>query len=70
MKRPRKSLKKHEELNNISYEERDVEIEANLVAKQMLSRDSQYDSKIVSIFTSSESLDNDNLHEILALFDN
>lgn len=63
-------MKKHEELNNISYEERDVEIEANLVVKQMLSRDSQYDSKIVSIFTSSEFIDNDNLHEILALFDN
>ena len=63
-------MKKHEELNNISYEERDVEIEVNLVVKQMLSRDSQYDSKIVSIFTSSEFIDNDNLHEILALFDN
>lgn len=40
------------------------------MAKQMLSRDSQYDSKIISIFTSSESIDNDNLNEILGLFDN
>ncbi|MFE8698300.1 hypothetical protein ACFYKT_18410 [Cytobacillus sp. FJAT-53684] len=60
---------KMRELKGISYEQRDVEIEANNIAKQVLSGKSEFDRKIISLLTSKESIDNENLQGTLDLFD-
>ncbi|USK60411.1 hypothetical protein [Peribacillus asahii] len=58
---------KMRELKGIRYEERDVEIEANNIATQIMSNKSEFDKRIISILTTKESVDNDNLPEILDL---
>lgn len=54
-------------LKDIRYEERDVEIEANNIATQIMSNKSEFDKRIISMLTTKETIDNDNLPEILDL---
>jgi hypothetical protein len=60
---------KMKELQQIPYEERDVEIEANNLAKEILSRYGNYDTRVLEILTSNESLDNENLPQFLDHFE-
>lgn len=60
---------KMKELHQIPYEERDVEIEANNLAKEILSRYGKYNTRVLDIFTSNESLDNENLPQFLDHFE-
>ncbi|MEE6185100.1 hypothetical protein [Bacillus pretiosus] len=59
---------KMEEMKSIPYEEREVEIEANTIAKEVMGRNNEFDKRIIRLLTSDDSIDNDNLHSILELF--
>ncbi|PFK30748.1 hypothetical protein COJ18_27070 [Bacillus cereus] len=60
--------KRMEEMKSIPYEKREVEIEANTIAKEVMGRNNEFDRRIIRILTSNDSIDNDNLHGILELF--
>ncbi|MES9734313.1 hypothetical protein, partial [Bacillus sp. AP50] len=59
---------KLEEMKSIPYEEREVEIEANTIAKEVMGRNNEFDKRIIRFLTSNDSIDNDNLHSILESF--
>ncbi|QQN86674.1 hypothetical protein [Bacillus toyonensis] len=59
---------KMEEMKSIPYEEREVEIEANTIAKEVMGRNNEFDKRIIGLLTSNDSIDNDNLYSILELF--
>jgi hypothetical protein len=56
-------------LEQVPYEKRDVEIEANSIAKEITSRNCQFDQKIITILTSNESINNETLPGVLRLFE-
>ncbi|MGX7632588.1 hypothetical protein ACWOMK_27915 [Bacillus thuringiensis] len=60
--------KRMEEMKSIPYEKREVEIEANTIAKEVMGRNNEFDRRVIRILTSNDSIDNDNLHGILELF--
>ncbi|MFC4303770.1 hypothetical protein [Cohnella boryungensis] len=60
---------KMKELQQVPYEKRDIEIEANTIAKEILNRYGKYNAKVLEILTSNESIDNINLAEISRLFE-
>lgn len=57
-----------EEMLKIPYEERDIEIEANEIAKQVISRSGKFAEEIIALFTSKKSLDNEKWEVIATLF--
>ncbi|PFR78034.1 hypothetical protein COK40_04770 [Bacillus cereus] len=60
--------KRMEEMKSIPYEKREVEIEANTIAKEVTGKNNEFDRRIIKILTSNDSKDNDNSHGILELF--
>lgn len=57
------------ELREIPYEKRDVEIEANSIAKDILNRCGNYSMKVLEILTSNESIDNVSLPQMVRIFE-
>jgi len=60
---------KKDDMSPIPYEERDLEIEANLYATETMGRTGGFDNRIIGLIApTSESIDNENLYQILNLF--
>ncbi len=56
---------KLEALKEIPYKDRDIEIEANSIAKEIIINGNEFNRKIINILLSNKVIDNDELQEIL-----
>lgn len=59
-----------EQLKETPYEEREVEIQANNIAREIIGRESEFAKKILGFYNSKKTVDNNDVHYILDLFVN